>query len=276
MNPGERRVWEGEAPGSEESCASERWSMLPSPSPVRIVRNVVTPTLTPFVPDGETRPRAAVLIAPGGALHFLAMEHEGTAVARWFQRQGVAAYVLKYRVASTPDDDAAFLASLSSCFAAGIAETMAPLLPPAVADADRAMELLRGDGVEHLAFLGFSAGARVGAELAMRATDARRPDIAALVYTTPLDAVAPGRRLPLFLLAAADDPLGIDGTRDLHAAWHAAGHPVEQHLYELGGHGFGISRQNLPVDAWPELLAAWLAQWGIVAARTRVVPRRRH
>ena len=259
MSERELRLWDGRAPGSEAWSFEEQWTDLPEPVGGRVLRNVVEPTLTPYLPDGDPRPRQAVLVAPGGGFHFLAMGHEGTAVAEWLCERGIAAYVLKYRLVPTAPDDAAFGADLLSSFAAGDPAARTTALRMATADAGRAVELLRGRGVEQVVHLGFSAGARIGAELVLRAPAEQRPDVAGLIYLYAVqDAVAPEHGVPLFLLSAADDPLGISGSLDLHAAWRAAGHPVEQHLFERGGHGFGLTRSGLPVDAWPDLFLAWL------------------
>lgn len=63
---------------------------------------------------------------------------------------------------------------------------------------------------------------------------------------------------PLFVLAAADDMLGIQGSLDLHARWRTAGAPVKLHLFERGNHGFATSATGLPVDRWPDLLVSRL------------------
>ena len=64
----------------------EQETLAPPPIGIRVVRNVTQPTLTAYLPDGSTAARAAVIICPGGAFHFLAIEHEGTEVARWLMR----------------------------------------------------------------------------------------------------------------------------------------------------------------------------------------------
>ena len=252
------RLWVDGAPGSESWAFEEQWTDLPEPIGGRVLRNVVEPTMVAYLPD-DTAPRAAVLVAPGGGLHFLAMENEGIAVGQWLCERGVAAYVLKYRLVPTASDDAVFGADLRASFAGGDPAERVAALQHATADAGRAIEVLRSTGVEHVTYLGFSAGARIGAELVLRAPRERRPDLAALIYLYAVQhADAPEDGVPLFLLAAADDPLGIDGSLDLHAAWRAAGHPVEQHLFERGGHGFGMTASGLPVAGWPELFLAWL------------------
>lgn len=73
--------------------------------PSEMVRNVVIPTVTMFKPETESANGTAVIIAPGGAFHFLMMDHEGYDVARWLTERGITAFVLKYRVQHTPEND---------------------------------------------------------------------------------------------------------------------------------------------------------------------------
>jgi acetyl esterase/lipase len=128
------------------------------------VRNVVVPTLAPHLPT-EASSRAVVVL-PGGAFHLLSMENEGYEVAERLRGHGVAAFVLKSRVVPTPADDSGFHQSLADAFVAGMEPAIAGTLPLAIADAERAMELVRGQGFSHVTALGFSAGARIVAELA--------------------------------------------------------------------------------------------------------------
>ena len=133
-------------------------------------------------------------------------------------------------------------------------------LHPAVADGERAIELVRGYGHSHVTLLGFSADGRITAEIAVRSARPRRPDAAAVCYLPSVeDCVATSDSPPLFVLGAADDPLRIDGSLSLHRAWMDARAPVELYLFKRGGHGFGTHATGLPVDRWPELLLAWLA-----------------
>lgn len=252
-------LWEGAAPGSESWTHEEQVDSMSFLSGGRpLLRNVVHPRITPYLPDGETD--RAVIIAPGGALHFLSTESEGSGVGELVRAVGSTAVVLTYRVVPTPPDEEGFGTALRTAFADGMEAATATVLPMAVADAVRALELVRRAGYTHVTLVGFSAGARVTAEVIVRGTPAQQPDAAAAVYLPELeecsvDASAP----PLFVLAAADDPLGIDGSLVLHRAWRQAGAPVELHLFERGGHGFGTSSTGLPVDRWPDLFLAWLA-----------------
>ena len=89
-------VWPGVAPGSEHWTQQE---MQVANTPVgTVIFNVVTPTLTAYLPVRAKATGTGVIIAPGGAFVALAIDLEGTTVARWLQERGVAAFVLKYRI----------------------------------------------------------------------------------------------------------------------------------------------------------------------------------
>lgn len=69
---------------------------------------------------------------------------------------------------------------------------------------------------------------------------------------------------PLFVVAAQDDPqVPPQKSLDIHSRWSAAHVPAELHLYEKGGHGFGLRTRNLPLDLWPAALEAWLIARGL-------------
>jgi acetyl esterase/lipase len=250
------RLWDGVAPGSASWVHEE---MIGAGG---MVRNVVVPTLTPVLPDQPTD--RAVIVAPGGALHFLSIDNEGFAVAEFLRDAGYAAFVLKYRVIPTPVDEAEFGVALRDAFMTGLDKIGRTVLPMAAADAARAVEAVRADGYRHVSMIGFSAGGRVTAD-AVFAEGSARPDAAGIIYLPSwdkprVDPTAP----PLFLLAAADDPLGVGGMHELHRAWVEAKVPVELHLFEKGGHGFGygVRGGDLPIGHWPDLFLAWLDQQG--------------
>jgi acetyl esterase/lipase len=98
-------VWPGDAPGSEKWTRKE---IVTGAGDRRTVRNVVQPTLTPFLPKKETANGTAVVIAPGGAFRFLSWDNEGTKVAQWLSERGVTAFVLKYRLVDTGSTDAEY------------------------------------------------------------------------------------------------------------------------------------------------------------------------
>src|SRR5215218_6895878 len=100
-------LWPEGAPGSEGWTQQEQETLVPPPIGIRVVRNVTQPTLTAFLPDPAAATGAAVIVCPGGAFHFLAIEHEGNEVAQWLNARGVAAFVLRYRLIETVVDDGA-------------------------------------------------------------------------------------------------------------------------------------------------------------------------
>jgi acetyl esterase/lipase len=249
------RVWDGAAPGSEDWTHYEI-SAPNAPGGYELVRNVTVPTLTPFIPDRATN--RAVIVIPGGAFHFLAIEHEGRAVAEMIRQSGTASFVLKYRVVPTPADPESYEQALVDAFTIGIHDVARSVMPLAVADAQRALKLVRSQGFEHITMIGFSAGARVASKVLFQPDSDLRPEAAALCYLPSVDHCqsAPDSP-PLFVMAAADDPLGIEGSFEVTEAWRRAGVSVELHLFERGGHGFGMKPTGLPIDVWPGLFLAW-------------------
>ena len=128
----------------------------------RLVRNVSRPTLTVFLPEPSLAMGTGVVVCPGGAFHFLMIDKEGTEVARWLNARGVAAFVLKYRVLPTPDDDAALLTIAAN--PAPHRPKMDRVRPMVIADGLQALRTVRQQadrwGIEpdRLGILGFSAG----------------------------------------------------------------------------------------------------------------------
>lgn len=108
-------VWPGKGvpPGSEEWTWQEQESAVPGDL---MVRNVVIPTITMFKPAEGMANGTAIIVAPGGAFHFLMMENEGYEVAKRLSEFGVTAFVLKYRVQPTPEYNSDFTAFLGSLF----------------------------------------------------------------------------------------------------------------------------------------------------------------
>lgn len=104
----------GVPPGSEKWNWAEKTIQVPDGA---MARNIVVPTVTVFTPAKEKANGTAVIIAPGGAFNFLMMDKEGHNVARWLSKLGITAFVLKYRVARTPDDNAELQPFLSKLFA---------------------------------------------------------------------------------------------------------------------------------------------------------------
>jgi acetyl esterase/lipase len=255
-------LWPGGAPGSEGWTQQEQASIIPPG--LKVVRNVVRPTLTAYLPDRAAANGTAVIVCPGGAFHFLSIDMEGTDVARWLNARGVAAFVLKYRLIRTGDG---FPAEVQENLndREKMAELMEPLRPLIVADGQQAVRVVRerasewGIAPDRIGMIGFSAGSTVTVSVALEHDAGSHPDFAAAIYDAgrqdvPIPADAP----PLFILCAGDDLMASPNSVRLYSDWKAAGHPVELHIYSKGGHGFGMNKQGLPSDTWIDRFGDWL------------------
>src|SRR5690349_9685463 len=89
-------IWPGVAPGSEHWTQKE--TAVENTPVGTVIFNVVTPTLTAYLPDRAKATGTGVIIAPGGAFVALAVSLEGADLARWLQQRGIAAFLLKYRL----------------------------------------------------------------------------------------------------------------------------------------------------------------------------------
>lgn len=242
-----------------------RW---PDDPPRRLMlRNVTRPTLTPVLPDPATATGLGVVVCPGGAQHFLAVHHEGDDVATALAERGIAAFVLRYRVAPTAADDATFRAELGALLADPVAmhRVTQRRAPEVVEDVSAAFALVEAHpewGVDRLGTLGFSAGAFVATRAALEAPV--RPAFVGALYGGSWGGPPPGPDAPpAFLGWALDDEFGrviLDTCEGTAAAWRAAGASVETHVYERGGHGFGIETHDAPTDAWFDSFVDWLGR----------------
>lgn len=268
------------APAPAADAPAETWTMSNLDN-VPVVQNVTRPTLTPFLPAKGKATGAAVIIAPGGGFVLLAMDHEGWAVAKWLQSQGVAAFVLKYRVAPT-EPKAAGLDKINAQFAAAGLEARLVRIREgakvATEDAQEAMRVVKARAAEwgvdpqRIGFMGFSAGAITTLGLVMADDPATRPAFIAPIYgglSAPLAAGAiPQKPPPMWVSQAADDPLFGKTDFSLVTGWQAKGGSVELHLYEKGGHGYGYpGRPGTTTQQWPAELLTWMRVKGFLDAK---------
>jgi acetyl esterase/lipase len=230
-------------------------------------RNVTLATLTPFLPDPAKASGAAVIVAPGGGFRTLSMNNEGWDVARALAAKGVAAFVLKYRLSQTPQDLAEFARPASP-------QGLPANLAPQIADARAAFALVRSRAKAwrvdpgRIGMLGFSAGAMLTMATTLQGQDAR-PAFIGNIYGPLAPVAAPSDAPPLFVALAADDPLFGNAGYGLVDSWRAARRPVEFHLYEQGGHGFGMYRKTTTSTGWFEDFARWLGMHGYLKGDTQ-------
>lgn len=234
------------------------------------VRNVTYPTLTPVLPASGTANGAAVIVAPGGAFMFLSMDGEGWDVARALADQGITAFVLKYRLNSTPADPDEYARNLFALLFGAAGTEPAPEVETAHAtdDVTAALDLLRGRADEwdldpnRLGVIGFSAGAIAARDAVLSGAKAA---FLGAVYG-PMNAVdVPAKAPPLFVALAMDDSLFGRGDFGLATAWRDAGHPVELHVYQSGGHGFGTGKPGQTNALIMPQFLAWLNMQGVLS-----------
>jgi acetyl esterase/lipase len=241
----------------------------------RVIRlgNVTQPILEVFSAPASKRNGTSVVVCPGGGFNILAWDLEGTEIAQWLNKRGVTVGVLKYRV-PTGNNHPNYLA-------------------PAI-DTQRALRLMRQHAakwqldINRVGVLGFSAGGKTAGVAALQNgkslydpaddTDKQscRPDFAVLIYPAyfvdaqgqllPEVATNVTKELPPFFLAhTADDPVTCQSSVALFSALQKASVPAELHLYESGGHGYGLRPQpDKPVTSWNLRCEDWMKRHGLV------------
>ncbi|HEX7874673.1 MAG TPA: alpha/beta hydrolase [Sphingobium sp.] len=255
------------------------------------VTNVSDPTFQPFLPAPGRASGTAVIIAPGGGFRQLSIRKEGTELAQWLAARGVAAFVLKYRIAPITGEMRAFQKMLWG---------LPRGLPgkAAVVDGLEALRLIRaqaksyGIRVDRIGVIGFSAGGHVAGMMAVDPDASARPDFAGLIYgmpyegelvalpapflpqgfaaleaplTAPPRTPAPGRLPPLFMAMAQDDRAAEIGFRAFYDRLYDAGYRPELHLYQRGGHGFGMRPQGSTSDRFADQFFDWMISEGLTS-----------
>lgn len=285
---GPYRIWPGDAaPGSESWDWQERTAPPPwQTGSLRYTRNVVVPTVTLHRPPADKANGTAIVIAPGGAFHFLMVDHEGHEMARWLNGFGVTALVLKYRLGRTPDADAEMPAWREGFHAQRAPVTQADTHPPEAGFTEAIRQMGEEDGRQAIRYVrqhaaewgidptrigiaGFSAGGGVAMGAAMQHEADSRPDFAVGIYPAYRSALSVPEQAPPLFLVASDEDISVApmSTSRLYEAWHKAGAPAELHVFGDGPHGFGMTRIGALPDVWPLLLANWLQARGLLNRR---------
>ena len=249
----ERNIWPDKRP-AEVVLKKGKMKQEMGDDDILRIQQMPVPTLQK-VPVVKSPKGKVVIVCPGGGYQILAVNHEGTEIAQWLNALGYTAYVLRYRV---PDNREG-----------------------ALQDVQRAIRIARAENPgKQVGVMGFSAGASLTARAATRfqlpsytATDetdtqSARPDFAALIYPAYMDegehhTLTPELTIteqtpPFFVFQTADDPYG-NSALVISQALRNHKIPVQLHIYEKGGHGYGL-RANLAEAAskWPKLMEEWL------------------
>jgi endo-1,4-beta-xylanase len=237
-------LWPQGAPGSEGKSGEEA-VRINQPGGDHVVTNVHKPSITVYLPPKESATGAAVIIMPGGGHSALWMDHEGYTPAKWLSDRGVAAFVLKYRLAREQ----------GSTYTIERDE---------LADAHRAFALIRERAKDfaidpaRIGVMGFSAGGELAALTASRwETAEQKPAFQALIYPAiPKDMRLSKDTPPAFLACGENDRQNISqGLPELYLAMKKAGASAELHVFAGVGHGFGVRETNKGE------LAGWLARF---------------
>ena len=252
--------------GVEKQTAPESWFRQWGDP---MARNVSTATLTPFLPEKGKANGAAVIVAPGGGFRWLSMGNEGWEVAQALADKGIAAFVLKYRLQPTPESPDGFKESMERTFAAAAdTSSKAPKGAPSwnlsdqLEDAEAAYALIVkraaewGVDTSRLGMIGFSAGAGLTMYCTLNPRSMEL-DFIGPIYGGMGPVVVPKNAPPMFNVIASDDFL-FQGQFGVIKSWFDAGRPVEFHLYQNGGHGFGLGNPDRTSNRWFDAFIYWL------------------
>ena len=279
-------LYPGRIPNSKETPNAETSE---EKNGILLVGKISRPTLTIFpLKENNAKKYPAVIICPGGGYWINAMRHEGTDVAKEFNKLGVVAFVLKYRI---PSD-----------------ETMVNREIGPIQDAQQAIRYVRENAAtwnvdpSHVGILGFSAGGHLASTASthfhhnyIEGSSAvnLRPDFSILIYPVISFSDSIGHRgsreqiigknptpekiaeysnerqiahdtPPAFLVHASDDNAVPPANSIVYyQGLLKNGVSAELHIYQKGGHGFGMNNWSTD-DKWMERCRNWMVSLGIL------------
>jgi acetyl esterase/lipase len=264
-------LWANGAPGSEGKTAPEVVTAQ-NLEGEHAVTSINNPSITPYLVRGSKTPVAAIVVAPGGGHSLLSIDHEGYDVAKYLSGHGVAAFVLKYRLAK--DKGSTYTVDGDE-----------------LGDMQRAIRMVKARAAEwgvdpaRVGIMGFSAGGELAVKAAEKFDAANasavdpidresdKPAFEVLMYpgglTPEIVAKVTKDMPPAFLLCGADDRDDIAlMLPQLFVAMKKAGVSAELHEYAGVGHGFGIRlSQHGAVAEWPDVLVQWLDTKGFLRGK---------
>jgi acetyl esterase/lipase len=275
-------IWPDLAPGEsvkhEGAALPKRGTDQP---PITRVEKITHPTLEAYLPEGGGN-GAAVLVLPGGGFGYVVPDLEGSETAAFLNPLGVSVFVLSYRTKLEGETE---------------------MWRRPLQDSQRAIRFLRENAArwhldpEKIGLLAFSAGGQVGAVQIGEIGDAyekvdalddlsARPDFALLIYPWNVGDNASGELMgaikltesapPTFLVHTDDDKSSALGAASIYMQLKKAGVSAELHIYQNGGHGYGVrERDGSVIGSWKDRAADWLRVRGLASADSeplRMVP----
>ena len=278
-------LWNGKVPGAIPNASfkqtvdsSDNWTKM---------RFVTNPSLDMYPASGEKATGTAVIICPGGAYWGLAIGHEGAQVAKWLNSLGITAFVLKYRL---PDNSIMENKSIGPMQDGQRAIRMV-----------RSHAKEWGIDPNKIGIMGFSAGGHLASTLSTHFNEkvyqpedltSARPDFSLLIYPvismdssithggsrvnllgsapTPEQVKHFSNELqvnsetpPAFMVHSLDDnAVPLQNSINYALAMHKFNIPCELHLYQTGGHGYGMGKSTNTESTWPEACRRWLKSRG--------------
>ncbi|WP_156113385.1 alpha/beta hydrolase [Wocania ichthyoenteri] len=252
-------LWTNNAP-EETEAKHDAFQTEDISNNVTRLTNVTNPIMEVFTPDPDKNNGASVIICPGGGYQILAIDLEGYEIAKWLNKLGFTVFVLQYRVPGNQ------LGALN--------------------DIQRAIRITRSKSKDYnfnpekIGVLGFSAGGSLSARASTNFNKETykksdkidkyscRPNFAVLIYPAYLNKgennkITPELTItdqtpPMFIFATTDDAYSNKGSLVLSKALMDFKIPVELHILESGGHGYGLRKGNIAAETWPVLAEKWL------------------
>jgi endo-1,4-beta-xylanase len=266
-------LWANGAPGSEAMAGKQELVVPAKPGDSTHLSQIHNPSLLVYLPSKDKATGAAMIIAPGGGHRFLSIDTEGTNVAEWLSSIGIAAFVLKYRLAH--EEGSPYKVEVHP-----------------YADSQRAIRMVRARAAEwgvntsKVGYMGFSAGGELAVLVSTKydagkadAADpierqSSKPDYQILIYPgVRADTVEVTKDTPPTFMLCADNDRGPSmAIPALYLALKKAGVQTEIHIFASGGHGFGLrpddKRPNPIYHAWAARLQDWMADVGMSPAKS--------
>jgi acetyl esterase/lipase len=274
-------IWQGKVPGA--ITAANYNLIADSSGSWTYMRHITNPLLEMYTPSKEKSNGTAVIICPGGGYWGLAYKHEGSQIASWFNSLGITAFILKYRL---PDD------SIMKDKSIGPMQDGQEAIRIVRRNAKK-----WNINPNKIGIMGFSAGGHLASTLSThflekvyetKDTTSARPDFSILIYPVismdtsithmgsrkyllgkdpsveqikrfsnelQVDAETP----PAFIVHSLDDEtVPVQNSIRYALALKKYKIPCELHIYQSGGHGYGLGRTSNTESTWPKACKSWL------------------